>query len=345
MTIIYRKLVAAVAVLASVLSSAAIVEGKTQTVKTGQTRVAVVPQITGNKCAKDGVFRTVKTVKYQCTKSAKGLRWAIASQKGVTTTTTVTSACALGDVCKVGDIGPGGGVVFYVHPGGATFSSPGSDCASNCKYLEVANHLGAIKIPSVPSVVSVIGCYASASSSTTHFDTLEPNKNCAGPSSLYRPGSICTEPLVVHCQPLGQYGRDPVQENAYELAKKFGMGRSNTLLIISLLTNIGGSPLINYAAGQASLFKGNGKTDWHLPSKDELNELCKFARETGQDPGPQIQCQGGIDPSPLKFKISAYLTSSQMNDIGFWVQRFNNGESTGATRTTPGYPIRPVRAF
>lgn len=338
----YRKLVASVAVLVSVLSSAAIVEGKTQTVKTGQTRVAVVPQITGNKCAKDGVFRTVKTVKYQCTKSAKGLRWAIASQKGVTTTTTVTSTCALGDVCKVGDIGPGGGVVFYVHPDGATFSSPGSDCASNCKYLEVANHLDAIKISSVPSVVSVIGCYAS-SSSENHYDTLEPNKNCEGRSSLYRPGSICTKPLVIQCP--GQYGQDVVQANAWELAKKFGMGRSNTLLIISLLTNIGGSPLINYAAGQASLFKGNGKTDWHLPSKDELNELCKFARETGQDPGPQIQCQGGINPSPLKFHIAAYLTSTQMNDVGFWVQRFNTGESTGANKSTPGYPIRPVRAF
>lgn len=39
-------------------------------------------------------------------------------------------------VYKVGDVGPGGGIVFYVAP--STFASPGSDCGSNCRYLEAA---------------------------------------------------------------------------------------------------------------------------------------------------------------------------------------------------------------
>lgn len=44
--------------------------------------------------------------------------------------------CAKGGICKLGDIGPGGGVVFYVSK--IPFESIGSNCANNCKYLEVA---------------------------------------------------------------------------------------------------------------------------------------------------------------------------------------------------------------
>jgi hypothetical protein len=46
-----------------------------------------------------------------------------------------TSATA--KVYSVGDVGPGGGIVFYVHQNG-TFASTGSDCGANCKYLEFA---------------------------------------------------------------------------------------------------------------------------------------------------------------------------------------------------------------
>jgi len=42
-----------------------------------------------------------------------------------------------GAVYAVGDVGPGGGIVFYVHSSG-TFASTGSDCGSNCRYLEAA---------------------------------------------------------------------------------------------------------------------------------------------------------------------------------------------------------------
>ena len=38
--------------------------------------------------------------------------------------------------CQVGDIGPGGGVIFYVAP--TVFSAPGTTCDTACKYLEVA---------------------------------------------------------------------------------------------------------------------------------------------------------------------------------------------------------------
>ena len=53
-----------------------------------------------------------------------------------TLTVTAAATCATGGVCAVGDTGPGGGVVFYVHASG-TFAC-GSTLASTCKYLEVA---------------------------------------------------------------------------------------------------------------------------------------------------------------------------------------------------------------
>jgi len=47
----------------------------------------------------------------------------------------VAGNCATENLCSVGDVGPGGGTVFYV---GASFSETGTACGSNCHYLEWA---------------------------------------------------------------------------------------------------------------------------------------------------------------------------------------------------------------
>ena len=52
------------------------------------------------------------------------------------TTTTVALACASGGLCAVGDTGPGGGIVFYVHAN-CTFAC-GETLNQNCTYLEAA---------------------------------------------------------------------------------------------------------------------------------------------------------------------------------------------------------------
>jgi hypothetical protein len=49
-------------------------------------------------------------------------------------------SCAAGGVCVVGDIGPGGGKVFYVHASG-TFAC-GATLSSTCRYLEAAPTTG-----------------------------------------------------------------------------------------------------------------------------------------------------------------------------------------------------------
>ena len=46
------------------------------------------------------------------------------------------TTCAQGGVCTVGDIGPGGGIVFYVAV--TPFTATGTPCGTNCYYLEAA---------------------------------------------------------------------------------------------------------------------------------------------------------------------------------------------------------------
>ena len=49
---------------------------------------------------------------------------------------TIPSGCSTGGICAVGNTSPSGGTVVYVAP--TAFTSTGSDCATNCLYLEAA---------------------------------------------------------------------------------------------------------------------------------------------------------------------------------------------------------------
>ena len=62
----------------------------------------------------------------------------IVSPTTATTTVinTISATCAKGGTCKVGDVGPGGGKVFYVAT--SAFTSTGSACNTKCLYLEAA---------------------------------------------------------------------------------------------------------------------------------------------------------------------------------------------------------------
>ena len=62
---------------------------------------SAAPQVVGTKCVKAGSFRTTKNVKYQCKKSAQGLRWVIASTKGTSTTTTTTTTSSTTSTIQV----------------------------------------------------------------------------------------------------------------------------------------------------------------------------------------------------------------------------------------------------
>jgi len=179
----------------------------------------------------------------------------------VTTTVinTIPATCAKGGTCKVGDVGPGGGKVFYVAT--SAFTSIGSACNTKCLYLEAA---------------------PSDHSSTVAW--------CSNTSSS-----------------LGA------------TAQSIGSGMSNTTTADSTCT----SGAIQVAAD----YTNNGKTDWHLPSKDELAQL--YAERTKVD----------------SFAYDYYWTSSEPYTYAAYGQRFGDGAQNLYMKSSIYGTVRIVRAF
>ncbi len=124
-----------------------------------------------------------------------------------------------------------------------------------------------------------------------------------------------------------------------------GTGRAATAAIIAR-HDAGGVAKAAYAAGVADAYTTVTTTatvsDWFLPSKDELNEVCKYASNTGQDDGADIVCSG----QPLRDGFSAgyYWSSSELDGNTAWVQRFATGDQGGGNKFNT-LRVRPVRAF
>ena len=89
-------------------------------------------------------------------------------------------------------------------------------------------------------------------------------------------------------------------------------------------------------------YTNNDKDDWYLPSKDELNELCKYARNTGQAAGASMRCKDGSLRGG--FAADYYWSSSEFYASLAWVQYFNSG-SQGSNGKHLTFYVRPVRAF
>ena len=125
-----------------------------------------------------------------------------------------------------------------------------------------------------------------------------------------------------------------------------GTGRAATAAIIAR-HDAGGVAKAAYAAGVADAYTTVTTTatvsDWFLPSKDELNEVCKYASNTDQDDGADIVCSG----QPLRDGFSAgYYWSSSENDLNSaLVQRFATGSQGPGNKFNGLISVRPVRAF
>jgi hypothetical protein len=224
--------------------------------------------------------------------------------------TTSTDTCATGGTCFVGNTGPGGGTVFYVASG--TFTSTGSDCNTSCKYLETT----ATNEQAVWSTAAT-ACYNSGSTSS--------NNNCET-NSVY-PGTSAE------------------QAASRTASNAIGMGMANTNQIYSRLTTVGGSATSSYAAGIAWAYSNNGKTDWYMPSKDELHAMCKWARNQ-HNTNTSTTCNGtGVDntgPGASDF-LSYHFSSSEFSSYQA-TQMLPEGSSFNFAKLY-SYRFRPVRAF
>ena len=121
-----------------------------------------------------------------------------------------------------------------------------------------------------------------------------------------------------------------------------GTGRAATAAIVAR-HDAGGVSKADYAAGVADAYTTPTASDWFLPSKDELNEVCKYARNTGQAAGAGTVCAGGVLREDV-FSSYYYWSSSEAGGYYAWLQGFSLGNQLNATKDATVY-IRPVRAF
>ena len=231
-----------------------------------------------------------------------------------TTTTTILLTCAQGGACAYGEDGPGGGKVFYLST--VPFSSPGSTCGTNCHYLEVSP--------------------VDASSSIVWATTV---------AQCYGVGSDIANS---NCQANSIYSNIQNQVSSRTSSNSIGMGQSNTTAIIGagILVH-GGVSTSTYAAGVADSYSTATASDWFLPSKDELNQLCRYARYLTLDISA-TNCSGGTGGVRRStYWTDGYWSSSEYTTAMGNFQEFGAGTlmSTGKNIAFYFPKVRPIRAF
>jgi len=116
---------------------------------------------------------------------------------------------------------------------------------------------------------------------------------------------------------------------------EIGAGKANTESILSGCSTFSGAEMIR-------AYQGGGASDWYLPSKDELNELCKYVRHqvTGD---AKIQCNSRGDLR-AGFGEYFYWSSTEYDNTYGLVQGFERGNQAALLKdeATAG---RPIRAF
>jgi hypothetical protein len=119
-----------------------------------------------------------------------------------------------------------------------------------------------------------------------------------------------------------------------------GTGEQNTTDIVGECTTSGIAARLAY-----DLVLG-GQSDWFLPSKDELNALCKWA--FGDTVNTRCNDSGTFSLTGVGgFSVDLYWSSSEVRVDGTWTQSFNyfdNGYQFDGDKSWSS-SIRPVRAF
>jgi Collagen triple helix repeat (20 copies)/Protein of unknown function (DUF1566) len=123
-----------------------------------------------------------------------------------------------------------------------------------------------------------------------------------------------------------------------------GKGFSNTKMILGMC---------GYGAAQMSAsYNGGGKSDWFLPSLDELNQLCKWARGIAWISDATLCTSGGSLNSSTYGAASAglqslagYWSSTEADSSSAFFQAFSNGSQDSNGKHFDNVYVRPIRAF
>ena len=223
--------------------------------------------------------------------------------------------CATGGTCDVGDTGPGGGKVFYVSA--TNFTSTGSDCNTACKYLEAAP---VAQSTGIAWATTTANCYANNSNTG--------NQNCQTNSIYSGTG----------------------QAEKFTASEAIGMGMSNTVAIVA--RHDAATPSVSktlYAAGLADSYSVNGKTDWHLPSRLELNQLCRYAGNQTVD-NAATSCGVAVGAVKTGFETGRLWNSSESalngaSNTNFWADGIRIYGFWASIQKSNTIHVRAVRAF
>jgi hypothetical protein len=147
------------------------------------------------------------------------------------------------------------------------------------------------------------------------------------------PGTASAEPRCVWSGVTGTLIGASAQGTAV------GTGYANTQAAVG---QAGGGNTAGRAITASWDYTNNGKSDWHLPSKDELNELCKYARN--QNTGTTTTACDDSRTLRTGFEEAFYWSSSETIIGGAWVQYFLQGNG-GSNVKGDSLRVRPVRAF
>jgi hypothetical protein len=129
-------------------------------------------------------------------------------------------------------------------------------------------------------------------------------------------------------------------------ATGIGWGYRNTRAIILQ----GNSDTATTAAAIADYYSvtiaGSVIDDWYLPSKEELNQMCKWASGNAWISDATL-CTGGTvntGPGAAGFTDMYYWSSTEAGASSAWAQYLSTGTQNANGKQNPDY-LRPIRAF
>jgi hypothetical protein len=210
-----------------------------------------------------------------------------------------------GNGYQVGDIGPGGGRVFYVSTTGfncgPSYTATGSPYNFKCYYLEAA--------PTTGANAWTDAAYVWSGNTTTVVN------NASAPETA--------------------------------TATAIGWGYRNTLAMVLQ------DATANKAGTISRAYRGpNNLSDWYLPSFDELNQMCKWAKGVAWSSDATVCAGGTINTGAGAAGFGNYdYWSSSDSGTGFGdyarYQWFPSGIQGRTAKSMAGQNlyVRPIRAF
>ena len=210
-----------------------------------------------------------------------------ASAPIATGTNCVASKCTY----KIGDTGPGGGLIFFVDY---------NDEYATYDYLEAA------PTDAVYASSATSGVWAT---SVTQCGAVAPQATSCQNDTIYTETAVAL--ATIRGLHRGLFG-----------------GKAATAAIVAR-HDAGSAAKNTYAAGVADDYVANGKSDWWLPSKDEIAMMQSNLGNKGV---------GG-------FTSLNYWSSSEGDSYAAWTQDFSYGLQGYNNKETTRFYVRPVRAF